>query len=351
MEKDLGNVKSYINLDVDEFEKFIDFMETAIASNLEVFYGGSVTIANSKSSVVALKDSNYINFTNGLLVKAIKSDTQEIPFCFAIPSHLLRSLINAAMGGDQSNQSQEFDEFDLSTGGEILSQAFNTFGSSVSLDCGKPISAYTCEVVPLDNYAVLLKNIGGIKSEEMIIQVEFPLDIECFSTYNCAVYINLAYFRTFCDENVKREAPAPQPAPAPTPVPTPTPSISEVAPDPLYQQSASAPTTNTVYTESNTMFRAPLTKASMDLLMNIPLEISIQIGQTKRKVREICEFTNGTVIEIDKPISQPVDVLANNHLIAHGEVVVTGDNFGIKITDVIDMKEILANFDGSKVEL
>ena len=63
-----------------------------------------------------------------------------------------------------------------------------------------------------------------------------------------------------------------------------------------------------------------------------------------RKIKDIVDFTNGTVIEINKEVTQPVDVLANNKLIAHGEIVVIEDNFGLRITEVLDMKELIASF-------
>lgn len=323
MQKDLGNANVHISPEIDEFEKMMDFMENALTSNIEVFYGGSCAIDKATTNGVALSGTNHSDYTSGVLIKVSKSDTNQVPFSFAVPAGFMRSLINAAMGGDQSNQSTEFDDFDLSTGGEILGQAMNTFGSAVSLEYGKPIAAYNCEAKVFTDLNTL-KETSGLSDADTLLQTTFGLNIDGFSTFNCTFYTNIQILKDFVKSVGKTKAPAPAPVAAPAP-----------------QQ----PPVDVMYQEQNTLFRAPLTKTSMELLMNIPLEISIQIGSTSKKIKEICDFTNGTVIELDKPINQPIDVLANDHLIAHGEVVVSGDNFGIKITEVLDMKEILSNFD------
>ncbi len=345
MEKVIGNAKAYINYELEDYEKMVDFMESALTSNLEVFFGGSCSVGKVEVNVNSLKDTDYSDYMHGMLVKVIKSDTSEIPFVMIFPAELLRGIINAAMGGDQSNQSIEFDDFDTSTAGEILSQAMNTFGSAVSLAYGMPIAAYSCEVASLANYAVLLSGFK-VAGEDKVVQSQFDLNIEGFDDYKCSCYTNMDILQKFVGSVKKAPEPEPEPAPAPAPEPIPSQSapVAPMASVPVQAESV-PPVQNTIAQESNTMFRAPISKASMELLMNIPLEISIQIGHTDKRIKDVCDFTNGTVIELGKPVSEPVDVLANNHLIAHGEVVVLEDNFGIKITDVLDMKEILSDLD------
>ena len=334
MQKDFGNAKPFINLEIDEFDRMIDFMENALASNIEVFFGGASKVNKANVEAKELKDSDYMKVDNGLLVRVVKSDTQESPFSFVFPAKFVRALINAAMGGDQSNQSVEFDDFDLMTSGEILGQAMNTFGSAISLEYGKPIAAYSCEVSVLSNYAVLLSQMK-ISGDETILQVLFDLGIDGFDTYECLSYVNMSILRDFVKAVGRQKAPEPE-------IPVTQTALNTQA---SLSTESHAPVANSISGEQHAMFREPISKASMELLMNIPLEISIQIGQTKKKIKDICDFTNGTVIELDRPVNKPIEILANEHLIAHGEVVVLGDNFGIKITDVLDMKEILSDLD------
>ncbi len=80
---------------------------------------------------------------------------------------------------------------------------------------------------------------------------------------------------------------------------------------------------------------------NMGLLMNVPLEVSVEIGRTKRKIKEIADFGQGTVIELEKQAGALVDVIVNGQLIAHGDVVVIGDNFGVRITEIVGTKELM----------
>ena len=70
--------------------------------------------------------------------------------------------------------------------------------------------------------------------------------------------------------------------------------------------------------------------------MDVPLQISVEIGSTKKKIKDILEFSQGTIIELERQAGAPVDVMVNGNLIAKGDVVVVDDNFAIRITEIIN---------------
>ena len=76
-------------------------------------------------------------------------------------------------------------------------------------------------------------------------------------------------------------------------------------------------------------------KDNLKLLMGVPLEISVEIGTAKRKVKDILEFTQGTIIELERQAGAPVDIVVNGNLIARGDVVVIDDNFAVRITEIV----------------
>lgn len=78
--------------------------------------------------------------------------------------------------------------------------------------------------------------------------------------------------------------------------------------------------------------------SEIDFLNNIPLELSVELGKTKKTIKEILDFGLGSVIELDKISGEPVELLANGEKIARGEVVVIDDNFGIRVTEIINPK-------------
>ena len=73
----------------------------------------------------------------------------------------------------------------------------------------------------------------------------------------------------------------------------------------------------------------------IDLIADIPVRVTVELGKSRKSVSEILNLTNGSVLELDKMAGEPVDVLVNGKLIAHGEVVVIDENFGVRITDII----------------
>ncbi|WP_438467268.1 flagellar motor switch protein FliN [Marinomonas sp. PE14-40] len=81
------------------------------------------------------------------------------------------------------------------------------------------------------------------------------------------------------------------------------------------------------------------TPAGMDLIMDIPVTLSMELGSTSIAIRNLLQLTQGSVVELDRYAGEPLDVLVNGTLIAHGEVVVVNDKYGIRLTDVVSPSE------------
>ena len=79
----------------------------------------------------------------------------------------------------------------------------------------------------------------------------------------------------------------------------------------------------------------------MDLIMDVPLELTVELGRTKMQIKEILDLGAGSIVELDKLAGEPVDVLVNGKLIAKGEVVVIDESFGIRITNIVSQMERL----------
>lgn len=78
---------------------------------------------------------------------------------------------------------------------------------------------------------------------------------------------------------------------------------------------------------------------NLDVILDIPVTISMEVGNTSISIRNLLQFNQGSVIELDRLAGEPLDVLVNGTLIAHGEVVVVNEKFGIRLTDVISPTE------------
>lgn len=80
---------------------------------------------------------------------------------------------------------------------------------------------------------------------------------------------------------------------------------------------------------------------SIEVLLDIPLEISVELGRVKMLVRDVVDLGSGSIVEIDKAAGEPVDVLVNGRLVARGEVVVIEDNFGVRLTEIMSPQDRL----------
>ena len=83
----------------------------------------------------------------------------------------------------------------------------------------------------------------------------------------------------------------------------------------------------------------PLPQGDFDLILDIPVNLTVELGRTKISIRNLLQLAHGSVVELDGLAGEPMDVLVNGTLIAQGEVVVVNDKFGIRLTDIITPQE------------
>jgi flagellar motor switch protein FliN/FliY len=94
-------------------------------------------------------------------------------------------------------------------------------------------------------------------------------------------------------------------------------------------------------TVGNPQLNPPMESSSIDRLLDIPLEVSVELGRVRMLVKDIVDLGTGSIVEIDKAAGEPVDVLVNGRLVARGEVVVIEDNFGVRITEILNPQDRL----------
>lgn len=80
-------------------------------------------------------------------------------------------------------------------------------------------------------------------------------------------------------------------------------------------------------------------EVNLDVLLDVPVTLSVEIGRTRQTIRNLLQLNQGSVVELDRLAGEPMDVLVNGTLIAHGEIVVVNEKFGIRLTDVISAAE------------
>ena len=90
-----------------------------------------------------------------------------------------------------------------------------------------------------------------------------------------------------------------------------------------------------MFTPFSGEFAAQFAKENIDLIMDVPLEVTVELGRTSKSISEILDFAPGTIIELNRIAGEPIDILVNGKYVAKGEVVVIEESFGVRITEIV----------------
>ena len=284
----------------------------------------------------------------------------------------VKIITDLMMGGDGTNLVDELSDLHLSAICEAMNQMMGSAATSMSSMLNRKIDISPPEAERLslstDQNGALLKRFKDKNFVKVSLKMEIGdlVDSNIMQLY--PVEFAKELYQAFSANLAKAEAepPAPEPAPQPMPQPAPQPMQSTVPPQntmqmppqmgqsmPPYGQMpygqmpygyGMPPTDVNVQPVQFQNFSGgvnPITQQeNIDLIMDVPLEVTVELGRTKKSIKEILEFTPGTIVELDKIAGEPIDVLVNGKMVAKGEVVVIEESFGIRITDIVKPKTI-----------
>lgn len=91
--------------------------------------------------------------------------------------------------------------------------------------------------------------------------------------------------------------------------------------------------------ENSAELRGAKAGQNLDMVMDIPINLSLELGHTRMSIRELLRLSQGSVVKLDRPGGDPLDILVNGCLVARGEVVVVNERFGVRITDIVSPEE------------
>lgn len=104
-------------------------------------------------------------------------------------------------------------------------------------------------------------------------------------------------------------------------------------------QNAEQKTEEANFEELRSEKKEPSGTKDIEFLLDIPLQITVQLGMTRMLIRDLLQLGQGSVVELDKLAGEPMEILINNKLVARGEVVVVNEKFGVRLTDIISPAE------------
>lgn len=322
------------------------------------------TIQNQYPMPYLVVEVGYVVGINGNNILAIQASDASI-------------IADLMMGGDGLNPQDELNEIHMSAVGEAMNQMMGTVATSLSTMFNKKIDISPPNVNLIDlgaeeKITELMKNDDPVAKISFRMEVDGLIDSEIMQILPLDVAKEMVSFLMGGGAEAEPEAaappapapaaPAPQPAAAPMPQPqqTPPPQPQQAPQMPQQPQYAAPPMAMPVYAQpsyaqnnviaptvpvQNAQF-TPLTNepvevnaANISLIKDVPLQVTVELGRTKKSIREILEFSTGSIIELDKLAGEPVEVLVNGQLTAKGEVVVIDENFGVRITEIVSPME------------
>ena len=261
----------------------------------------------------------------------------------------VKIITDLMMGGNGEDvDGTELSELHLSAICEAMNQMMGSAATSISsvLEKKVDISPPTASLIDMDG-SIDEEGFGDFLKGEFV-KVSFRLEIgtlidsELMQLYPIDFAKEL-YNKFMSSSELDQPAPAaPTPAPAPAPAPaapTPGPAPAMSAPPQGYAQPMQpAQPVNVApaqFQAFDNTINPLMQQENIGLIMDVPLEVTVELGRTNKTIKEILDFSPGTIIELNKLAGEAIDLLVNGKYVAKGEVVVIEDNVGIRITEII----------------
>lgn len=393
-EKD-ANVE-FSSYEIDAVGEILNISMGSAATAVSELLNAKVWITTPQVSVVKAADLNYDRLEPAICVKIVYVSGISGQNMMVLKQDDVQLILNQLMGNPLVvSPDFEFDEMNISAVSEVMNQMMGASATALSdlLGISVDISTPTPYLIEQTNFCQLAE----LDPDETIVAVTFNLSVDGVMNSEFMSVMSVDLAKSLSDKMIekfhgdeaeaqptKQPAPAPAAQPAPAapqsaPAPAPQPAAPAPQPDPSqgmaqpqqpapgaypyppqgqpaypgygYQNQYAAygaypppvPPVNIQNAQLHQFdamdFGLPTDQQdNLKLLMGVPLEISVEIGTAKRKVKDILEFTQGTIIELERQAGAPVDVVVNGNLIARGDVVVIDDNFAVRITEIVKSK-------------
>ena len=289
----------------------------------------------------------------------------------------VKIITDLMMGGDGTNTDGEIGELHLSAICEAMNQMMGSAATSLSSMLNKKIDISPPHADLID----LQENVDEGTIDEFLknpfVKISFKMEIGDLVNSTIMQLYPISFAKEMCasiTQNMEQDAAAnasvtPQPEAKPEPQPTPQPAPQQtMQSQPMMdqgmmgqamqgqpmmgqpmqgqpmmgQQMMSQPMIGQPVNVQPAQFQpfmgdlsAAFQKENIDLIMDVPLEVTVELGRTSKSIQEILDFAPGTIIELNKIAGEPIDVLVNGKYVAKGEVVVIEESFGVRITEII----------------
>jgi flagellar motor switch protein FliN/FliY len=252
-------------------------------------------------------------------------------------------IANLMMGGDGKATGTELSEIEISAVSEAMNQMIGSAATSMATMFAREVNISPPKSSIWEEASTSLTE--EIDENDTIVKVSFRLTIGDLVDSNMIQILPVETARKIIDIMMgKEEAPAPKSIEQPAPRrETETTRREEAPPPQVYDRVVEKPTERSqppveVHAASfqslgeSSVHHQP---KNIDLILDVPLEISVVLGRTKKSIKDILNLGTGSLVQLDKLAEEPVEILVNGKRVAYGEVVVVDENFGVRITSIV----------------
>ena len=328
------------------------------ATTLSVLLGRKVSITTptvSVSNLRTLKEKYPVPF---LVVEVGYSIGIEGNNVLCIQAKDAAIIADLMMGNDGTNPDEELSEIHMSAVSESMNQMMGSVATSLSSMFNKKVDI-TPPVVTLVDFGTEEVVSKLLDKVDPIIQASFRMEVDGLIDSEIMQLLPLDVAKEMVDalmnqqvdvDNEEEEvaiAAAPPPPPAESAPPAqPTAPAAAAAPanygygaPPMQPHVASnVPVQSAQFTPLSTV-PVQVNDANIGLILDVPLQVNVELGRTKKSIKDILDLTKGSIVELDKLAGEPVDIMVNGKYLAKGEVVVIDENFGVRITEIVSPLE------------
>ena len=323
------------------------------ATTLSVLLGRKVSITTptvSVSNLRQLKEKYPVPF---LVVEVGYSIGIEGNNVLCIQAKDAAIIADLMMGNDGTNPDQELSELHMSAVSECMNQMMGSVATSLSSMFNKKVDI-TPPVVTLVDLATeevvskLLDKVDPIIQASFRMEVDGLIDSEIMQLLPVDVAKEMvdALMNQQPDVDNEEEAVAAATAPPPAAAPAAPAEPAAAAPanygygaPPMQPHVASnVPVQSAQFTPLRST-PVQVNDANIGLILDVPLQVNVELGRTKKSIKDILDLTKGSIVELDKLAGEPVDIMVNGKYLAKGEVVVIDENFGVRITEIVSPLE------------
>ena len=277
-----------------------------------------------------------------------------------LKEHDVKVITDLMMGGDGTNIDGELGELHLSAISEAMNQMMGSAATSLSSMLNKMIDISPPEADVIDmSETVDAGEIDSFLAGEFVM-ISFRMEIGDLVNSNIMQLYPFSFAREMCssitqnmENDVMATASASQDSAASTAAPAPQPMPEQQAmPGQMGQPMMGQPMMGGPMMAQPMMSQAvnvqpaqfqafapganpAMQSENIDLIMDVPLDVTVELGRTSKSIQEILDFVPGTIIELNKIAGEPIDVVVNGKYVAKGEVVVIEESFGVRITEII----------------